>query len=183
MSNTKVKHKAKRLLGVGVCFLVSIGVAFLLQPKFHGNSDAMNTLVTVFSILAGFLIAVIAMVADERMLGKKSSRHDRFHLIQIKNELIGHRYLFYTYLVILGLAFLVSLDVGWPDRYQRYSEIVLLTLASFALSRSFLLPGCLSKKYTEVLDRAIKNKELEEKEAAKGARNLPPGTTEDERDE
>lgn len=183
MSNTNVGHKAKRLLGVAICFLVSVGIAFLLQPKFHANSDAMNTLVTVFSILAGFLIAVIAMVADERMLGKKSSRHDRFHLIQIKNELIGHRYLFYAYLVILGLAFLVSLDIGWPGHYQKYAEIVLLSLAGFALSRSFLLPGSLSKKYTEILNKAIKNKELEEKRAAKSARNLPPGTIEAERDE
>ena len=83
------------------------------------------------------------MVADERMLAGKSSQHDKFYLIQIKNELVGHRYLFYTYLAILGLAFVVSLGIGWPERYQKYFELILITLTCFSLSCSFLLPGCL----------------------------------------
>ncbi|AQU83244.1 MULTISPECIES: hypothetical protein [unclassified Halomonas] len=163
----------KRIGGLLASLVISFVAAWLLQPKFHDNSGAMSTLVTVFSILAGFLIAVIALVADERALVGKSSRHDKFYLVQIKNELIGHRYLFYTYLFILGLAFIVSLKIDWPNCYQKYSELALLTLACHALLRSFFLPGCLSRKYLEILEKNIAQKEAQEQERDKRARNLP----------
>lgn len=43
---------------------LSVFVGLYFQPMIAGNSDAVNTVVTVFSILAGFLIAVITFIAE-----------------------------------------------------------------------------------------------------------------------
>lgn len=44
--------------------IVSAAVGYFFQPMVAHNTDAVNTVVTIFSILAGFLIAVITLIAE-----------------------------------------------------------------------------------------------------------------------
>jgi len=66
----------KRLLMLlaGVAISAFIGVRF--QPMISNNSDAVNTVVTIFSILAGFLIAVITFIAEPTL--KQAKNWDEF---------------------------------------------------------------------------------------------------------
>tara|TARA_B100001093_G_scaffold462893_1_gene478502 strand:+ start:247 stop:402 length:156 start_codon:yes stop_codon:yes gene_type:complete len=43
---------------------VSGVIGYHFQPLISNNPDAVNTVVTIFSILAGFLIAVITFIAE-----------------------------------------------------------------------------------------------------------------------
>ena len=47
---------------------VSAAVGYWFQPLVAKNKDAVNTVVTIFSILAGFLIAVITLIAQAEAL-------------------------------------------------------------------------------------------------------------------
>jgi hypothetical protein len=50
---------------VAVTLWAGLG-SYIAKPLIEGNQDAINVIVTVFSILAGFLIAVITLVGDQR---------------------------------------------------------------------------------------------------------------------
>ena len=78
--------------------LIAAFFAWQFQEKYHNNSNALTVLVTVFSILAGFLIAVMAIVGNERALRGKNWRQDTFYLVQIRRDLKRHAALFYLYL-------------------------------------------------------------------------------------
>lgn len=141
---------------------LSAVAAFFFQDKYHNNSNALTILTTVFSILAGFLIAVFAIVSDERALRGKSWRSNVAELEMIKRELRAHRRLFSLYLVVLTLAFVVSLDFAWPLKMQLRIEYGLVFLASMAMISSFRLPGYLMARHMEALDRVIESRKAEQ---------------------
>jgi len=69
------KELDKNKIMLGVCLtLWGILLSYLGQPFIHGNQDAVNIIVTVFSILAGFLVAVITLVGDPKSLPSGSCR-------------------------------------------------------------------------------------------------------------
>lgn len=138
------------------CIVVSVFFAWQFQPKYHNNSNALSVLVTVFSILAGFLVAVMAIVGSERALKGRNWRQDTFYLLQVKQDLQKHAALFYLYLFVLALSFLASLKLGWPSLIQTSVECVLLFLACLAMLLSFSLPGQLTRRHVSDLESAIK---------------------------
>ncbi len=151
----------KALFSLG-SVVVSALVAYFFHAKYHNNSNALTILTTVFSILAGFLIAVFAIVADERALRGKSWKSNVADLEMIRRELRSHRRLFSLYLVVLTLAFIVALDFGWPLKLQERIEYVLVFLASMAMIWSFRLPGYLMARHMDALDRVIESRRSEQ---------------------
>jgi uncharacterized membrane protein len=88
-------------------------------------------------------------------------------LTQIKRDLYKHAILFYLYLAILALAFLASLNLGWPRFLQVCVECFLLFLACLAMLMSFSLPGQLTRRHITDLEAIIKARrdgEIEDKE-------------------
>jgi uncharacterized membrane protein len=136
--------------------LIAAFFAWQFQEKYHNNSNALTVLVTVFSILAGFLIAVMAIVGNERALRGKNWRQDTFYLVQIRRDLKRHAALFYLYLAILALAFLASLNLSWHSYIQIGIECFLLFLACLAMLFSFSLPGQLTKRHIKDLETVIR---------------------------
>jgi hypothetical protein len=57
-------------------FAVALSLVFswVGQPLIHGNQSAIDVIVTVFSILAGFLVAIIAIIGDPASIPKGSWR-------------------------------------------------------------------------------------------------------------
>lgn len=141
---------------------LGIFIAFNFQPKYHGNDDAMTVLVTVFSVLAGFLVAVMAIVANDNALKGRTWRQDVFYLQEIKKELFRHKILFYLYLWVLAFAFLAALNLPWPKCVQVWLEVLMLFVAFFAMLFSFFLPGQLTRRYITHLEEVIKEKRKSE---------------------
>ncbi|MFV3329898.1 hypothetical protein ACNFIA_03065 [Pseudomonas sp. NY15437] len=152
----------RKILLFGLYTLIAAFFAWQFQAKYHNNSNALTVLVTVFSILAGFLIAVMAIVGNERALRGRNWRQDTFYLIQIRRDLKRHAALFYLYLAILALAFLASLNLAWPDPVQIGVEGFLLFLACLAMLLSFALPGQLTRRHITDLEAIIKTRQEEE---------------------
>lgn len=154
----QTKTSKTKVILLIACLILAMGFAWYFQPKYHGNGNAMTVLVTVFSILAGFLIAVMAIVANDRALRGRTWKQDVYYLEKIKRDLVGHKFLFYIYLAVLVLAFLAELNLGWPALTQKTVEIILLFLSCLAMLLSFSLPGRLTKQHIEDLEKTIKDR-------------------------
>lgn len=132
-----------RLGKLALAITVSIAAGYFLQPMVSHNTDAVNTVVTIFSILAGFLIAVITLIVEPTL--KQAKNWDELQLMKktIRRKLFRQKLLFFLYLITLGVAlgtFLV------PDTYtelRRMLESVFIGLAFFVFLASFDLPGSL----------------------------------------
>ncbi|MCU1073261.1 hypothetical protein JAK55_18975 [Stenotrophomonas maltophilia] len=129
-----------RLRFGGLSLVLSGLVAWKFQPLIHGNTDALNTIVTVFSILAGFLVAVITIVGDGVLLGRASWRRDEYAISGVRKRLTRHKLMFQIYLVVLALVFAIQLH-GKSTDWMPWCERLMLFLASFAFLASLTLPG------------------------------------------
>lgn len=147
-----------RVVPLAFSALISVACGYYLQPLISGNEQAINTIVTIFSILAGFLIAVITFIAEPTIRAATSWKDLQLNKRNVRNRIFRHRLLFYLYLITLGLAFCMFL---LPDEFVRatlWMERGFIGLSAFVFISSFKLPGSLME-----LQMARYEAELEEK--------------------
>lgn len=90
--------------------IVATVLTFVLGgPLARGNAQAVTIMVTVFSVFAGFTIAIVTLLGDPMRLMPGSWRIGSAHRRQIKRRLHRQASLFYVYLIVLSLAFVASL--------------------------------------------------------------------------
>jgi len=152
----------KKVTTLAASIVAAAIFAWKLQPSYHNNANAILVVTTVFSVLAGFLITVLAITADERSLRGSNWRQDVVYFELIKKDLRRHRNMFYLYLIVLLLAFLGSLDVCWTEGWQKSLERALLFLAALAMLLSFRIPGYLMRRHMDALERRIKERREKE---------------------
>ncbi|MGM0913753.1 MAG: hypothetical protein ACQEXC_00485 [Pseudomonadota bacterium] len=145
-----------------VSVVIAVLAGWLLQPWYHCSDDATSVLVTVFSILAGFLAAVMAIVANDRVLRGRNWRQDTYYLREIRRELVRHSVTFYVYLAVLVLAFLTSISSTWPLWVQQWTEHGLLFFATLGIFHSFQLPKILSRKHVTAMEKEIRRRREKE---------------------
>ena len=138
----KRKISVGRVLFVGIGLLIFIVTLFLPLPYAGGNVEAFRILVTAFSILAGFLIAIITMAGDPKMLYPGTWKVASAHRREIRRALTRYQCLFYVYLTVIVLAFASALfgraAADFPSLY--WIERLALSLGVAALFWSFGLP-------------------------------------------
>lgn len=150
---------------IGLFFLAilcGIATARYGQPLIHKNNDAINIIVTVFSILAGFLVAVITLVGDVSTIPSGSWRVAQQFGDQTKARLIRHRDLFILYLLTLGLIFIGSLLKELSDIFLLWLERVYMFFAGTAFVFSLSLPHALMTFQEERLQAEIDRRRQEE---------------------
>jgi len=148
----------KKVMAFAVTCLVSCAFACYCQPQYHDNPNSILVVATVFSVLAGFLITVMTLIADDRSIRGRNSRQSVTHLELVKKDLRRHRNMFYLYLLVLALAFVGSLNLNklsWIE-WQNWCERLVLFFSSIAMLWSFQLPGYLTRRHIEALDRGIR---------------------------
>lgn len=132
--------------------------AWYLQPWVHGNYDAVEVLVTVFSILAGFLIAITTIMADPVARAPGSWRVASATRREVGKKLQRQKYLFYVYLATLLLIFVCTLAKdNWPSVVP-LMERAYLFLGVFGFVLSFGLPTELVRMQTEAMDRIVEDR-------------------------
>lgn len=146
------------ILGI-IAFIVSLVGGIVFHPLLWKNDSAVNAIVTIFSILAGFLIAVITLIVDPIMASAKNSRQLKFMRSTIKRKLFRHNALFILYLVSLGLSLIMFLTPDKIEGFKKLVQCVFLTLSIFVLLLSFTLPFSLLKIQLEKYDAKIDESE------------------------
>lgn len=138
------------------------------QPLIHNNSDAASVIVTVFSVLAGFLVGLIALTGDASPVAARGSwRFTELNREGVSRRLTHNRGLFVLYLLVLALIFLASLlkTVAAADAligaFLNWVERIYLGLAVLAFLLSFRLPWTLTRiqqeRYDAVLEQQRRN--------------------------
>ena len=157
---SSVNWKAVRVGILGI--VLSSLSAYYGQPLIHENTEAINLIVTTFSVLAGFLVAIIAIIGDPALLPPGSWRAAEMERGKVIARLRRHRMLFLLYLITLLFIFLAVLI---PDKYYSviiWLERIFLFTGVLAFTMSFLLPSSLMQAQEERINTIIEHKRSEE---------------------
>jgi hypothetical protein len=134
---------------------MGVTVAWFAQPFVHENDQAINVIVTVFSVLAGFLVAIIAIVGDPILLPPGTWRAAEMERTKVNDRLIRHKWLFILYLLTLGVIFLAFLFKEEDPSLIVWFERLFLFLGTVAFVLSMRLPGALMQVQRERIDAVI----------------------------
>lgn len=134
-----------RLGKLAFALSVSAAVAYFFHPMVANNPDAVNTVVTIFSILAGFLIAVITLIAEPTLKKAKNWTELQAMKKTVKRRLYRQKLLFFLYLLTLGIALCMFLVPATQPNIKTGLEMAFLGLATFVFLASFDLPSALMK--------------------------------------
>ena len=138
--------------------ILAVLASYLGQPLVHGNEQAINIVVTVFSVLAGFLVAIIAIVGDPVLLPPGTWRAAELERDKINRRLIRHKWLFSLYLITIGLVFFAILLTDKDPQIVLWLERGFLFFGVFAFVLSLALPGSLMKVQRERIDAVIEHR-------------------------
>ena len=137
-----------------ITLAIAISAGFWGAPLISGNSEARSVIVTVFSILAGFLIAVMTLYGNPAIMTGRW-RRDVLKKKRIQVRLTRQKYMFYLYLLTLTVVFTTTLTCKiWPDITQ-WLERVYFGLSIWAFFLSFRLPSSLMEAQMGVLDAIV----------------------------
>ncbi len=144
--------------------LVVLGglTAYCGQPLIHDNEQAINIAATVFSILAGFLIAIIAIVGDPVLLPPGTWRAAEMERDKLNNRLIQYKWLFIIYLLTLILIFLAYLFKDKSPCLVLLFEYSFLFFGVIGFVLSLLLPEALMIVQRERIDAVIEHRMKED---------------------
>jgi hypothetical protein len=146
--------------------------SYLGHPFVRENSDAILILTTVMTVFAGFLVAIMTILGDPVMIPKGSWRiaENRHH--ELEDSIIRHMYLFYLYLISIGLMFAGVL----MQKHHSYSKV--LELLMECIEFAYLFFGVWAFLLTLALPKALGKIQLERSEAEIAARREIEGIRE-----
>jgi hypothetical protein len=149
----------KKLISLTVlAALLGVAGAYCGQPLVHGNDQAASIIVTVYSILAGFLVAIIAIIGDPLLVPPGSWRIAEGNREKTVQRLTRHKHLFYIYLLSLGLIFAAALVKDTHPQCTAWLERAYLFFSIFAFALSLCLPGALMRMQQERVDHIIETR-------------------------
>jgi hypothetical protein len=128
------------------------------QPLIHDNKDAISVLVTVFSILAGFLVAVITLVGDPKSLPPGSWRAAQLGRKLTYERLLKKKWLFIAYLLTLALIFTSMLIRTKYPNISVYLEYAFMFFGGLSGIFSFQLPSALMQLQEERIQNEIEER-------------------------
>ena len=149
------------------CIIFSALGAYYGEPFMGDKTDPILVLVTVFTVFAGFLVAIITVLGDPSMLPPGSWRTAENRRDEIEARLIRHTYLLVLYLVVLVLLFVGVIAKNAPDTVISAVAKVWITrtylffgIASFVAT--FALPASLLKLQMARADADIEQRRLKD---------------------
>lgn len=146
------------------CIIGGLLAAYYAQPYADGNSDAVMIVITVITVFAGFLIAIIAVIGDPAMIPEGSWRIAEGGRTKIEQQLVKHTVLFIFYLITIGLLFvgvILSKAFEGESEWKVWIERAYLFCGVTSFLLTFALPFSLFRMQRDRYD-----KETERRRAA-----------------
>jgi hypothetical protein len=150
-----------RVLFIVACLVGAVVAAYYGQPYVEHNADATLVIITVLSVFAGFLVAIITIIGDPSMMPHGSWRSAEVQRGNVESRLIRHTWLFILYLVGIGLLFIGTLLHKSPNaspELKKWVEYLYLFFGVFAFLLTAALPGSLLKLQMRRLDSEIERR-------------------------
>jgi len=135
-----------RPLFIIVCAFVGGLAAYFGQPAVHKNPDLILIIITVFTVFAGFLIAIITIIGDPIMIPHGSWQIAELRRDAMISRLNWHVGLLICYLLTIGLLFTGVVLEKVLDEHSLWRLWV---------ERSYLFIGVTSFLFTFALPAAL----------------------------
>lgn len=159
-----------------VAIVAGVLAAYFGGPLIHDNDSAVNVIVTTFSVLAGFLIAIMTILLDPSALLPGTWRIASAQRQEFHKRLLRHKWLFFLYVWTLGLIFLATLiEAVWPD-VARWLEHLYLGFAVACFVLSLALPSALLRIQSDRVEAVIAARIRAAKGGSNGAGDSAAGT-------
>lgn len=140
-----------------ICFvIIATFLAYKGQPLIHGNEKAIDIIINVFAILAGFLIAVMMLFNDVDFDEDANWRKNQLRENAQNQKFTKHSILFWAYLLVVFFVFIAILFKD--TKYVCWLEYLYLWLACISILYSFLLPNDLRKMRKRKFNKLMKKK-------------------------
>lgn len=143
-----------RIWCAAVAVIVSAVASTVFGDRLTNGADVLSFIATIFSILAGVLIAVISILGDPSMLLDQSWRHSYLSATETQRKI--HRqtdiFIVYVLLLISLFVFLLADPKAASFWYIQHATFFLTVLAFIA---SLTLPYSLKGIQKMRLDKAI----------------------------
>lgn len=155
---THSKPVNKVIIIVRLCVIVfSSIVGYLCQPLLDEKGIAVvGTVVTIVSILAGFLIAIMVFVTEPTLRYAKNFRELQLRRRQVRLMLLKCKVLFSLYLITLFFALSVQIVPESSETWSQILEIAFISFSLFVLLESFTLPSALMTMHMEIYDQELR---------------------------
>lgn len=146
-----------------VCLIASAVAAYYAQPYAHENSDVMTIIITVITVFAGFLVAIITILGDPALIPDGSWRTAEVRRENIEAKLTRHIWLFVFYLIAIGFLFVGALLNKAPDavvsvQWKIWIERLYLFFGIASFLFTFALPSTLMKFQMGRIDTEIEKR-------------------------
>lgn len=140
------------------------------QPLVHGNTEAVGVIVNVFSILAGFLVTIMTLLGEPSLFRGRTWRADAIRRSNVYRRLVRHKWLFITYLLVLGFVFAATLITKkYPEHAAViWLERIYLSLAALAFIMSLVLPSRLMNLQLARFDELVESRKSGKPDASDG---------------
>jgi len=155
-----------RALFIFSCFVGGGLVAYYGQPLAHDNGDSILIIITVMTVFAGFLVAIITILGDPGLIPSGSWRVAELRRNNIEARLITHIWLFVLYLIAIGFLFTGALlNKAHEDvvsmAWKIWIERLYLFFGVSAFFLTFGLPFALLKFQLNRIDSEIERRRRE----------------------
>jgi len=130
--------------GRGIYIIVSLVasavVTYYFPNALQGSEKALEGIISVFSILAGVLVAVMSIIGDPSMLLTGNWRLGYEHAKEIQKRISNYANLIALYVIVLiGVLVLMALKDGGATEYN-WAFTLVQALAGWGLLLSVPLP-------------------------------------------
>lgn len=154
----------RKVLFITACAFGAAIAAYYGQPVVGGNVDIVLIIITVLTIFAGFLVAIMSVVGDPALLPSGSWRAAEIRRESVESELSRHAWLFFVYLIGIALLFVGALLHKAPDAPELaklWIERLYLFFGVFGFLLSFGLPASILAVQMKRFDAEIEKRREE----------------------
>lgn len=141
-------------------------VAYYAEPYVRNNPEAIGALLTIFTVFAGFLVAIVTILGDPSLIPSGSWRSAENNRDEIEARIIRNVWLFTSYLVAIGLLFVAIVLSKIPTELVGESVRIWIARAyiffgAFSFLLTFALPHSLLRLQRARVDAEIERRRVE----------------------
>lgn len=149
-------YNIKGILIFSLNVLVSAAFSYFLTDNLTNNTDALNLVANIFSILTGFLLLVITMSGDTASITTNLSSDEKYNQDVRFNMRFNKYYtLFIVYLSVLVLIFihyLLAKNTTNKHEVFLYTKSIISYTITFLTSLSFIQSVFIPLKIKEIYE-------------------------------